>query len=105
MYNCSRCSNKGPQQKEDEMGFVVQVYKRKMPEGTPGVDPAVQLLQKYELHRNGEVFAAGMETIQEVIDEISETCRNRYDSDEVTISSLEPKDVHNARYILDSMRP
>jgi len=74
------------------MGFEVQVYRRQMPEGTLGVDGEL-CLGKYECHMSGRCFAAGMESIPEVITEISETFRNRYESsDELVISSPEPLD-------------
>ena len=74
------------------MGFEVQVYRRAMPEGTLGMD-GEPCSGKYECHMNGRCFAAGMESIPEMIDEISETFRNRCESsDEMTISSPEPRD-------------
>lgn len=74
------------------MGFEIQVYRRKMPEGTLGID-CEPCLGKYEVHLNGRCFAAGMETIPEVISEISATFRGRVrDSDEVIISSFTPED-------------
>jgi len=73
------------------MGFEVQIYKRRMPEGTLDVDGEPRS-RKYELHMNGKPFAAGMESIPEVIDEISETFNRKCDSNEVTVSSQEPED-------------
>ena len=69
------------------MGFEVQVYQRTMPEGMLGVDGETRFFKKYELHINGKAFAAGMESIPEVIDEISGTFGRKYESDEVIISS------------------
>ena len=68
------------------MGFEVQVYRRAMPEGMLGVDGEL-CLGKYECHMNGRAFAAGMESISEVVDEISGTFGRKCESDEVIISS------------------
>lgn len=78
------------------MGIKIEVFKRTFLNGTFGTDldgPVLKTLDfKYELHKDGKCFAAGMETIEEVIDEISGTFNRRCDGDEVVVSSPESKD-------------
>lgn len=74
------------------MGFLVQVYRRTFPEGTLNVD-CERSWGKYEVHLNGRPFAAGMESISEVVSEISATFRKKVrDSDEVMIDSVISED-------------